>query len=205
MICGNGIDDEVETAGMLFHFVSIARNDDFIGTEPERVILLVRRRGEDSDVSSERATKLHGHVTESSQPDHANLLAFANAPVAHRRICGDPRAEERCSSSDVQIRRQSQDEMLIDDDAIGIAAIGDAAKVFVRRIESKRHVWAELFEVTFAIWAGAIGVHHATHRDEIAWLVLGNGGTDLGYTANDFMAGNDWIVRRHEFAPFIAN
>ena len=95
--------------------------------------------------------------------------------------------------------------MFIDDDAIGIATVRDAAKVFVRRIESKRHVWAELFEVTFAIWTGAVGVHHATNRDEIAWLVLGNAGTDLGYTADDLMAGNDWIVRRHELAPFVAN
>src|SRR5205814_4712993 len=112
-----------------------------------------RRRGEDNDVSPERATKLHGHVTESSEPDHADLLALANAPVAHRRVCRDPRAEERCSSSDVQIRRQSQDKMFIDDDAIGIAAIGDAAQVFVWRIEGERHVWTELLEVTSAILA----------------------------------------------------
>ena len=64
---------------------------------------------------------------------------------------------------------------------------------------------AELFEVTFAIWTGAVGVHHATNRGEIAWLVLGNGGTDFCYTADDFMAGNYWIVRRHEFAPFVAD
>src|SRR4029077_16239708 len=98
VIGGNGVDDEIETAGVLFHFVSIARNDDFIGAEPERVVLLVRRRGKDSDVSSERTTKIHGHVTKSSEPDHTDLLALANAPVTHRRVCGDPSAEERCSS-----------------------------------------------------------------------------------------------------------
>ena len=95
--------------------------------------------------------------------------------------------------------------MFIDDDAIGIAAIGDASEVFVRRIKSERHVWAELLEVTFAILAGAIGVDHATNRNEIAWLVLGNGGTDLSYTADDLVAGNDWVVRRHKLAPFVAN
>ena len=95
--------------------------------------------------------------------------------------------------------------MFVDDDAIGIATICDAAKMFVRRIESKRRVWAELLEVPFAILAGAVGVDHATHCDEIAWLVPANGGTDLGYAADDFMAGNDLIVRRHEFAPFVAN
>src|SRR4029077_18889310 len=93
VIGGNGVDDEVETAGVLFHFVSIARNDDFIGTEPERVVLLVRRRGEDNDVSSERTTKHHGHVTKSPESDHADLLPFADTPVTHRRICSDPRAQ----------------------------------------------------------------------------------------------------------------
>ena len=95
--------------------------------------------------------------------------------------------------------------MFVDDDAIGVAAVGDTAKVFVRRIESERHVWAELLEVTFAIRAGAVGVDHATNRDEIACLVLGNGRTDLGYTADDLMARNDRVVRRHELAPFVAN
>ena len=95
--------------------------------------------------------------------------------------------------------------MFIDDDAIGIATVRDAAKVFVRRIESERHVWAKLFEVAFAIRTGAVGVDHATNGGEIAWLVLGNGRTDLSYTADDFIAGNDWIIRRHELAPFIAN
>src|SRR5215831_20841732 len=100
-------------------------------------------------MSSECTTKLHGHVAESSEPNHANFLPFADAPVAHRRVCGDSRAEERRSTSDVQVRRQSQNEMFINHDAIGIAAIGDAAEMFVLGIESERHVWAELLEITF--------------------------------------------------------
>src|SRR5262249_20865233 len=168
-------------------------------------LLLVRRRGEYRDMSSECTTKLHGHVTESSESDHANFLPFADAPVAHRRVCSDSRAEERRSTSDVQIRRQSQNEMFIDHNALGIAAIRDAAEVFVRRIESERHVWAELLEVTFAIFAGAIGVDHAANCDEIARFVLGNRGTDLAYTADDLMTGDYRIVRRHELTPFIAN
>ena len=62
--------------------------------------------------------------------------------------------------------------MFIDDDAIGIAAVGDAAKAFVRRIESERHVWAELLEVTFAIWTGPVGVDHAANRDRSPALYL---------------------------------
>ena len=71
-----------------------------------------------------------------------------------------------------KIRRQSQNEMFIDDDAVGITAKRDPAKMFVWRIESERHVWAELLEITFAIRTGAVGVDHATNRDQVADLVL---------------------------------
>src|SRR5882724_3521779 len=104
-------------------------------------------------MSSERTTKLHGHVTEPPEPDHADLLAFADAPVAHRRVCGDPRAQERCSSSDVQVRRQSQNEMFIDDDAVGVTAIRKSANVLIRRVERQNHVRTKLLEVSFALCA----------------------------------------------------
>jgi hypothetical protein len=144
-------------------------------------------------------------VTESPEADDANLFAFADIPVPHGRVCGDPRAEQRCSPSHIQVLRQTQDKMFINDNAIGIATIRDAAKVFVRRIESKRHVWAELLEVTFAILAGAVGVDHATNRNEIAWFVFGDGRTDFSHKADDLMAGNDGVFRCHELAPFVAN
>src|SRR5439155_20029737 len=123
----------------------------------------------------------------------------------HRRVCGDPSAEERCSSSDIQVRRQSQDEMFIDDDGVGVTAIGDAAKVFVRRVESERHVWAELLEVTFAIWAGAVGVDHATNRDEVARLVLSNVRSDFRHAPHDLVTWNDRIICGHELAPLVAH
>src|SRR5262249_37313177 len=118
---------------------------------------------------------------------------------------GDPSAQQRRSPSEVQVRRQSQHKMFVHDDAVGGATIRDASEVFVWRIKSERHVWAELLEVTFAICAGPVGIDHATHRDEIAGFVLGNGRTDFGYPADDLMTGDDWIVRPHEFAPFVAN
>src|ERR1051325_4931487 len=157
---------------MLLHLIGITRNNNFIGAEAERVISLSGRCGEDNDVSSECTTKLHRHVTESSQSDHADLFIFANPPVAHRRICSNPRTEERRCSGNIQIRRYTQNEMFVNDNATGIAPVGDAAEVFVRRIESQCHVWAELFEVAFAILTGSIGVDHTADGDKIAWLVL---------------------------------
>ena len=41
VIGGDGIEDEVEAAGVLLHFVGIAGDDDFVGPEAEGVFLLV--------------------------------------------------------------------------------------------------------------------------------------------------------------------
>ena len=45
MIRGNCVEDEVEAERMLLHFVGIAGDNDFIGTETERILLLARRSG----------------------------------------------------------------------------------------------------------------------------------------------------------------
>ncbi len=50
---GDGVEDEVEAAGVLLHLVGIAGDDDLVGAEAERVLLLVGRGGEDDDVGSE--------------------------------------------------------------------------------------------------------------------------------------------------------
>ena len=54
MISGDGVEDEVEAAGVLLHFVGIAGEDDFIGSEAKRVFLLAERGGED-DACARRA------------------------------------------------------------------------------------------------------------------------------------------------------
>ena len=41
VIGGDGVEDEVEAAGVLLHLVGIAGDDDFVGPEAERVLLLV--------------------------------------------------------------------------------------------------------------------------------------------------------------------
>jgi hypothetical protein len=80
---GDGVENEVEAAGVLFHLVRIARNDDLVGAEAERVLLFVGRGGEDDDVGSERMSKLHAHVAQTAETHSPNFLAFCDAPVAH--------------------------------------------------------------------------------------------------------------------------
>ena len=40
VIGGNSVEDEIETAGVLLHLVCVTGDDDFVGTEAERVFLL---------------------------------------------------------------------------------------------------------------------------------------------------------------------
>ena len=103
MIRGDGVEDEIEAALVLLHLVRIARDNDFVGAEAERVLLLVRRRREDDDVGFERVSKFYGHVTEPAETNHADFFALADAPVAHRRVRCNSSTKQRCGSFEFEI------------------------------------------------------------------------------------------------------
>src|SRR5205823_13822158 len=98
-----------------------------------------------------------------------------------------------------------QNKSFIDDDALGVAAVGHASKVFVWGIEGEDHVRAELLKASVAPWTGAIRVDHATDRGDVAGFKLGNGRADSGDAPDDLMAGDNRIIRGHELAPLVAN
>jgi hypothetical protein len=96
--------------------------------------------------------------------------------------------------------------VFFDDNAVGIAAIGDASKVHVRRVVSKGHVWAELLKTVLALRAVAVGVNQATYCSKVAGLKLGDCGADLGDTANNLMIlEQHFIVDQINSNPFLAN
>ena len=115
---------------MLLHLVGVAGDDDLVGAEAERVLLLAGRGGEDDDVGAERMGELHAHVAQPAEADDADLLALGDAPVAHRRVGRDPGAEQRRGPGEIEVGGDAQDEAFIDDDAVGVAAVGDAPEVF---------------------------------------------------------------------------
>src|SRR5690242_11248034 len=97
---GNRVENEVEAAGMLFHLVRIARDDDFIRSESKRVFSLARRSGERDDVRSECVRKLHSDMAQATETNHSDFLSFARAPVSQWRIRRDARAEKRRSGGE---------------------------------------------------------------------------------------------------------
>ena len=106
VIGGDGVENEIEALDMLLHLVGIARDDDLIRAETKRVFFFPRRSREDYNVGSERMGKFHAHVAQSAETDHANFLAFADAPAAHGRVGGDSGAEQRRGSGEVEIGRE---------------------------------------------------------------------------------------------------
>ena len=63
-----------------------------------------------------------------------------------------------------------QYEFLGDDDAVGVAAVGDAARVLVREVVSENEIGAELLEALLALGAGAIGVDQAAYGGQVTEL-----------------------------------
>src|SRR5271157_5134841 len=188
---------------MLLHLIRIFRDDDLICSQPKSVILLFWRSREDYNVSSERMRNLYGHVAQSAEPDHANFLVLGDAPVVHGRVSCDSGAKQRSGSGEVEVRRNPQDEPLVHDDAVGVAAIRNAAQMFVGEVVRKGRVRAELLQTGLAFRAGAVRVHHAADRGKIAGLELGDCGPNLRYATNDFVADNARVDGRHEFTPLV--
>ena len=92
----------------------------------------------------------------------------------------------------------------VDDDAVGVAAVGDAAGVFVGEVVGEGQVGAELLEAFFALGTGAIGVDHAADGGEFADFEFGYGGADFGDAADDLVAGDAGVYRGHDAAPLVA-
>ena len=76
--------------------------------------------------------------------------------------------------------------------------------VLVGKVVGEGDVGAELLEASLALGAGAVGVHQAADRGEIAGLELGNGGADLGDATDDLVAGNAGVDGGHHVSPLIA-
>src|SRR5579872_1008135 len=98
-----------------------------------------------------------------------------------------------------------QNEALIDDNAVGIAAVSDAPEVLVGRVVGQGDVGTELLEPGLALGTSAIRVHHAANRSEIARLQLRDRRADLRDAANDFVARYARVDCRHHALPLISD
>ena len=87
--------------------------------------------------------------------------------------------------------------MLFDYNTVRIAAIGDASKVRVWRVEGKGHVRTELLETGLAFGTVAVGVNQAADCSNVAGFEFGDCRADLNDTADDLMSRNARIYSGH--------
>src|SRR5262245_47669606 len=117
--------------------------------------------------------KLQTHVPEPTQPDDADFLSLANFPVPQRRIRRDPRAKQRRGACEVRILPKLQHERFVDNDALGVSAICDAARVLVLAVaRERRKLFAVLLEPALARIALPARIDHTPDGREIAFLEL---------------------------------
>ena len=93
--------------------------------------------------------------------------------------------------------------MLLDDDAVRVAAVGDAAGVLVREVVGEDHVVAEVLVTLLALRAGAVRVHHAAHSGQVAGLEPGHRRAHLRHAAHNLMAGNARVNGGHQLVPLV--
>ena len=150
--------------------------------------------------------KFHTHVAQAAETDDADLLSLGDLRVTQRRIRGNTCAQKRSGAGKIDLGRNSESKGLVDNDAVGIAAVGDATKDFVREVIGQRDaVFAEDFVTIEAGGAMVAGIEHAADGGEIAFLEILDGATDFGDATDNFVAGNAGVDGGHGVLPLVAN
>lgn len=66
----------------------------------------------------------HCHMAKSAESDYGYFFAGTGFPVAQRRVSSDPCTEQRCSSIQRNIVRNTDNKIFCYNDMCGVAALG---------------------------------------------------------------------------------
>src|SRR5579871_187587 len=147
--------------------------------------------------------EFQAHVAETAEANHANFLTLADSVLAHRRVGGDSGAQQRSSSSKVQVRRHAQHKSLIYDDTVGVAAVGDSSEMPVGEVVRQDQVRAEMLVAGLALGTRAVRINHASDSGEVASLKLPDFRPDLGDAADNLMSWYKRIDSGHHGSPLV--
>ena len=77
---------------------------------------------------------------------------------------------------------------MINNNALGVSAIGHVTCMRIFTIVSEDQLFAELLEIRSAIFANAIGIDHASDRSQVALFKFLYGAPDFGNAPDDLVA-----------------
>src|SRR5579875_1157417 len=129
-------------------------------------------------MGAEGMRELERHMAEPTEADDADLHAGANLPVSQRRVGSYPGTQQWCNSGGIELGRNGMDEVLIDDNVIGVAALRELAVLVIRSVGKRRADFAVLLLVGLATGAGAAGVNNDADADAVSDLKTGDSPTD---------------------------
>ena len=128
-------------------------------------------------------------MAESAHADDGDARAWAGVPALERRISGDACAQQRCRLRGVEAGGDREDEVLVRDDLLRVAALRDRAVGGVGPVVGLGVAGqAVLVAALQALAALTTGVGLAADADGVADLVLGDGAADLDDAADDLVA-----------------
>ena len=121
--------------------------------------------------------------------------------MTQRRIRRDACAQQRCHCREFELVGNAQYEILVDNDVVGIAAIGlTLAAAFLGAVGTGETFFAILLKSFVTTCALLAGVDHAADTGQIAGFEAFDVGTNRDHAANDFVARHQ---RKYRAAPFI--
>ena len=109
--------------------------------------------------------------------------------MAQRRVGRDSGAQQGRRSVKLETVRNADDEVLVDDDVLGVAAVCDRSVTVDRAVGLRVAGEAVLLVARQAVLALAAGVDHAADADAVTGREVGHVGADLGDDAGYFVPG----------------
>ncbi len=143
-----------------------------IGTKTFPVSLLLERLAQHGDLCAESVRQFHSHMPQPTQSDDRDLFPGSSIPVLQRRIKCDTCAQQWRTGIERQILGHTQRIILVDDNLVGIAAVGRLAFFIAAVISPDRRHRAVLLEALPALRTRPARVDEAAHADLVSDLIF---------------------------------
>ena len=197
----NRVEDRIVPVRQFLELALRIGEDKLVSAEPLRIGLLPRGMAQHRDLGAERASEFHAHVAEAAEAHDGDPRALLQTDLSERRIRRDPCTKQGSRSGWVQSLGEVQDEMLVNDDLVGVAAKGRCLSVRVHApVGHREAVLAVVFVAARAAAAGAARIDEAADADPLAFP------ESLGVLSGLHDPADDLVTRNageHGHPPFV--
>ena len=115
-----------------------------------------------------------------------------------------PAHSSGAAAAEIEISGNPQHEVLVDNDALGVATEGARRRaMLVRSAVGQREIGTVLLEPLTAVRARPIRIHHASHAHDVPDLESGDGRADLGDAADNLVPWHARVDGGHHVRPFV--